>query len=424
LDGSRDAGGYQGRIKIRENISDVVDGALIVIFTDDKYGGTSQSIGGNALNRQSIFFVGYILDGSISYNYEDSSVEFDVGSPTEVMKLSEGFVVSLTSSSDPEGQDAVDDDFPSAWALMKNMNCKRAIYHYLRWHSTVFYTNDFIFNGTDQYIEYFDADRESLFDAINNLMLGALYGGLVSDRQGRLHAEVSVAATDAAATSFPRAMNISNQDWIGTPVIEESYNNKLGYLEMGGIQFTIATTGTFAGTSNAYLSCAPGTAPSYRGNVQRIEGLALLSQDQLNTLCGNVFAYLNSKYAHVDFELSGNYRNLDIAPQEIIGVSLAAEDTPKRITWTNKAFHPTGMSWTYDSQKGTLLPTLTLHEVTQGYAGGTITIPPVPPVTDPGGGGYDIPPIVIPPFSFSGWLYVYHNGVLVAVVSGLNFVDS
>jgi hypothetical protein len=424
LDGSRDAGGYQGRIKIRENISDVVDGALVVIFADDKYGGTTQSIGGNSLNRHSIFFVGYILDGSISYNYEDSSAEFDIGSPTEVMKLSEGFVVSLTSSSDPEAQDAVDDDFPSAWALMKNMNCRRAIYHYLRWHSTVFYTSDFIFNGTDQYIEYFDADRESLFDAINNLMKGTLYGDLVCDRQGRMYAEVSVAAIDSASTAIPSAMNIANQDWIGNPVIEESYNNKLGFLEMGGIVYTIAATGTFGGTSAAYLSCAPGDAPAYRGNVQRIEGLALLSQSQLNTQSGNVFAYLNSKYAHVDFELSGNYRNLDIAPQEVIGVSLAAEDTPKRLVWTNKAFHPTGMSWTYDPQKGTLLPTLTLHEVTQGYAGGTITIPPVPPVTDPGGGGFIIPPVVIPPFTFSGWLYIYHNGVLVAVVSGLNFVDS
>ncbi len=122
--------------------------------------------------------------------------------------------------------------------------------------------------------------------------------------------------------------------------------------------------------------------------------------------------------------MSGDYRNLDIAPNEIINVTLDAEDTPKRLVWSRKAFHPTGMSWTYNPQKGTLLPTLTLHEVTQGYSGGTITIPPIPPVTDPGGGGFDIPPFVIPPFTFTGWLYVYHNGILVAIVSGLNFVDS
>lgn len=401
LDGSRDAGGYQGRIKIRESTEDVVDGALIVIFADDAYGGTKGSIGGNAKNRQTIFFVGYILDGSISYNYEDSSVEFNVGSPTEVMKLSQGLVTSVRSSSDPAGEDAVDNDIPSAWALLKDMNCRRAMYHYLRWHSTVMMTNDFMFNGTDQYIEYFDADRESLYDGINNLMKGTLYGDVVCDRQGRIYAEVSVAATDLAASSFPAAMTIFKQEWLGTPVIEESFNYKLSYLEMGGIQFTIAPTGTFGGTSAGYLSCAPGTSPAYRGNVQTLEGLAINSQAYLNDLSGNVFAYLNSKYAHVEFELDGNYRNLDIAPQEIVSVDLIASDTPQKLVWNSKAFHPTGMSWNYNPQKGILLPTLTLHEVTQGYDGTTIIIPPIPPVDIPV--VPPVPPFVIPPFVIPTW---------------------
>lgn len=424
LDGSRDTGGYVGRIKIREDTDDVVDGALVVIFADDSYNGTKQSIGGNAPNRQSIFFVGYILDGSISYNYKESSVEFSVGSPTETMKLSEGFVVSVDSSSDPEGQDAVDDNYPSAWALLLRMQCRGAIYHYLKWHSTVLYTNDFSFGGIDRFIEHFDADRESLYDAINNLMKGTLYGDVVCDRQGRIHAEVSIAATDSAASTFPVAMDVVKQDWIGTPTIEETFNQRLGYLEMGGIAFTPAPSGTFVGTSNAYLSCAPGTTPAYRGNVQKIEGLALVDQDYLNTLCGNVFAYINSKYAHVSLDLSGNYRNIDIAPQEIVTVNLDAEDNPRKLIWNHKSFHITQMSWSYNPQNGTLLPTLTLHEVTQGHAGGTIVIPPIPPVKDPGGGGWDVPPVVIPPYSFTGWLYVYHNGVLVAVVNGLNFIDS
>jgi hypothetical protein len=424
LDGSRDNGGYQGRIKIREKIDDVVDGALVVIFAEDAYGGTKQSIGGNAPNRQSIFFVGYIIDGSISYNYEDSSVEFDVGSPTEIMKLSEGFAVALNSSSDPEGQDLVDNDIPSAWALMKRMQCRGALYHYLKWHSTVFYTSDFIFNSNDQFIEYFDADRESLYDAINNLMKGTLYGDVVCDRQGRIYAEISVATIDSAATAFPNAMEVIKQDWIGTPTIEESYNYNLGYLEVGGISFTPAPTGTFEGTSVAYLSCAPGTVPAYRGNVKTIEGLALTDQDSLNILNGNIFAYINSRYAHVSLSLAGNYRNFDIAPQEIVNLSLAQTDTPMGIVWNNKAFHPLEMSWEYNPERGSLLPKITLHEITQGFPASTITIPPIPPVTDPGGGDWDVPPIIIPPFTFSGWLYIYHNGVFVAMVSGLNFVDS
>lgn len=427
LDGSRDGGGYQARIKIRENIEDVIDGSLIVIFADDAYGGTKGSIGGNARNRQTIFFVGYILDSSISYNYEDSSVEFNVGSPTEVMKLTEGMVTSVRSSSDPAGEDIVDNDIPSAWALLKDMNCKRAIYHYLRWHSTVLMTNDFEFRGGDKYIEYFDSDRESLYDAVSNFMRGTLYGDVVCDRQGKIHAEVGAATYDT--TTFTNVvMDITKQDWIGSPSIEETFNYRLSYLEMGGIQFIPAATGTFGGTSFAYLSCAPGVTPGYHGNVQSIQGMAFVDQDNLNDICGNVFAALNSKYSHVGFELSGDYRNIDIAPLEVITLNLEANDNPQRLVWNKKSFYTTEMSWNYDPQQGTLLPSLTLHEITtSSYKGTTIIIPPIPPTVDPGGGGFDIPPITIPPFVFPpgfGFLAVYHNGVFVALVSGLNFVDS
>jgi PKD repeat protein len=431
LDGSRDMGGYQARIKIRENISDVVDGALVILFSDDTYGSTKGSIGGNAINRSTNFFVGYILEGSITYNYQDSSAEFTVGSPTEVMKLSQGFVVAVDSSTDPAAQDIVDNDYPSIWALLINMDCKRAIYHYLRWHSTVLMTNDFQFIGTDHYIEYFDADRESLYDAINNFLKGTLYGELVCDRQGKLFAGISAATLNT--TLFTNvAIDITKQDWIGSPSIEESFNYRLGYMEMGGIYFDPTTPSDpikkpYSGSWLPYLSCSPGTVPGYHGNVQTIEGLAIDSQDYLNNTCGNVFAYLNSKYAHVGIELSGNYRNLDIAPLEVVTLNLEANDNPKRLVWVHKKFHITEMSWTYDPQKGTLLPNITLHEVTSSYPGTAIVIPPVAPNTDPGGGGYTPPPIYIPPIvipPFTGFLYVYHNGILVAVVSALNFIDS
>jgi len=68
LSGSRDQGGYTANIRIRQLIPDTVlrDGSLVVIFADDWYGDTAtrQSIGGNALNRQTIVFVGYVFKGN------------------------------------------------------------------------------------------------------------------------------------------------------------------------------------------------------------------------------------------------------------------------------------------------------------------------------------------------------------------------
>jgi hypothetical protein len=416
LDGSRDNNGYTARVKVRENISSVVDGALMIIFAEDKYGGIAQSIGGNYLNREKTVFVGYIIDGSINYDYENNSVEFTVGSPTEIMKLSEGFGVALNNSTDPTGQAASDPDIPSAWVLMLDMNCRRALYHYLKWHSTVFLTNDFTFEGTDKYINYFDANRESLFDAVNNLMKGTLRGAVVCDRQGKIWAEVDIGATNNATGTFPVAMDIDRQDWIGTPTIEETQNYQTSYIEMGGIEFN-----AYSGTSVAHLACAPGPTPSYRGNVQTIEGLALNSQADLNELVGNVFAYINSRYGHVGLDLAGDYRNIDIAPQEILTLSLDATDNPQHIAWNKKAFHPTSINWSYDPLKGAFMPTLELHEVTQGFAGSTIIIPPIPPTNEP-----YIPPFVPPSLilpSFGVTINIFHNGVFIVTTSNINFID-
>ena len=59
------------------------------------------------------------------------------------------------------------------------------------------------------------------------------------------------------------------------------------------------------------------------------------------------------------------------------------------------------MEFVYDAGKELLLPSVDLHEITQGIAGSTITIPDIPPSNGaPGdaGGGFDIPAIQIPPF--------------------------
>jgi len=147
---------------------------------------------------------------------------------------------------------------------------------------------------------------------------------------------------------------------------------------------------------------------------------------QLNTLCGNAFAYKNALYPQFDIYLSGNYRNLDIAPQELLKVYLEADDTPRKIVWNGKAFHIIAMDWMYDGRSGILSPYLVLHEVTAGTSGIVIAIPPLPPTGDDGG-GFDIPPIYIPEFPpisiGAGGINIYHNGVFVATVNGLNFVD-
>lgn len=369
LTGSRDQGGYAGRIKIHQNIPEetIREGALIVIFADDYYGSTQQSIGGSSINRQSIVFVGYIMNGSIEYDYQQNFIEFDVISITDVMKELPGFVIDVESKTSP-----------STWFELLNMDCRRAMYHYLKWHSTVLLCADFQFIGDDKNIQFYNSERASVYDAVNEFMKSTLVGEVVADRQGKIFAEVGVRATNNATGTFSVGMQLSDQDWIGDVNIDEIQSEPLSYLEMGGIAYDGPASGTFS----ALIACAPGDAPAYRGGLEQAQGLALTSQSQLNTLVGNVLAYRNSKYPAVSVDLSGNYRNLDIAPQEIVALNVDLTDTYRNIVWQNKHFHITDMSWSYIPDKESFLPSMTLHEITQGFSGDTIIIPVEPPDDD------------------------------------------
>lgn len=416
IQGSRDAGGYTTRIKVFDNIADIMDNALVVIFSENWYGDTKQSIGGNASNRNNIIFCGYITKDSIQYNYKDSFVEFDVGSPIEIMKQIEGFSVAMNSSPNPSAN--TDKDIPSKWVLIKDMDIKRGIYHYLRWHSTALLCNDFEFRGVDQYVEYFDSDRTSLYDAIQTFINSSIIGALVSDKQGKLWAEVDISATPNVPTAFPTTLVLSKQDWMEEPVIDERKISEVSFIEMGGMSYS---TGTH--TSTAYLSCAPGTVPGYGGKNEQIEGLAFGSQTELNTLVGNVYAYKNSRYPNIPIKLSQNFNNLDIAPQELIKMNVVPADTVRGITMTDKPFALRSLSWTYDPEKQIILPSIELSEVTVGFNGTTIPIPPVPPTGGEDGGGYSTPPIVIPnlpSFTFPPTISIVHMPIVTYELTGMS----
>lgn len=402
LSGSRNEGGYTARVRIWEPVDDInylKDGALVVIFSDDYYAGTQKNLGGNAENCSEIFFVGYILKGSISYDYKQGTVEFDLGSVSEMMKLSQGFSVSCQ-----------DDAAPNTWFKIKNLTVPKAIYHYLRWHSTVLFVNDFQYLEDDRKVQYFDSDRESLYDAVAKFVETGIKGEMVCDRQGKIWAELSASAVTAAKTYYPLAMEISKNEWgssppsnastnaaraslATSPTITERVFPEYSYLEYGGILYQGIT-----GTSLPLLACAPGGTPSYKGGIEQTEGFILTSQSQLNHLVGNVFTYMNSRYPEITFSMNGAFKNLDIAPVEMEHLTIEASDTPRGISFTNAPFHITTADWQYRPADKALIQTPHFAQLQNAVSGDTIPVPPPPD----GGGGGGVPGTKVPPFTGGG----------------------
>lgn len=376
LNGSRDEGGYTASFKVFESIP-IQEHAIVVIFADNFYGNTHQNIGGNYPNGSDIFWAGYVDRDSIQYDYQHSEVSFDAHSVTQMMRESSGFSVSVESKA-----------APAKWYELLDMDCRRAIYHYLRWHTTVLNISDFQFVGDDYKIQFFDADRESMYDAIDNLMRGTLWGKVVSDRQGKIWAEVNAEAYAVPTSSFPSVMDITRRDWMNEPVIEERLSEEIAFIEMGGIAYSGTVTGTFS----ALLAAAPGNAPGFHGTIETHEGLALLGQAQLNALVGNVLANKNSQFPDVEMEMGINASNLDIAPQESVRIAIAASDTVRDLA-INGLYIPNRFDWTYSPQDFILLPRISYRELVDGELGETITIPPL----QDDGGGFEVPGLQIPP---------------------------
>ena len=408
--GSRDSYGYSARIKLFEAIdrNKIKDGALIVIFGEDYYGDTKTSFGGNAENHSTIKLVGYVNQETIQYDYDAGYVEFEVLSPTGIMQQTECFSVSVE-----------DKLVPTTWYELLNMNCAKALYHYYRWHSTVLINCDFEFRVMgmgDNYIQYFDTDRENLFAAGNTLMGGTLKGAMVCDSQGKIWCERDISVIGLVAVdTVPTALSITKRDWIDQPTIERREYSETSFIEMGGICFNPATMG-----SSAIMACAPGLSPTYHGKVERVQGLALNDQSELNSIVANLFAFNNSEYPNVEYKLRSSYWNLDIAPQEKLLITMAANESPCNDTWANKSFAIRSIDRSYINK--TIIPRVGLVEVTQGYLSKKIDIPIIPPTTNTTGGTYkSTPPIKqggTPPSVFA----IYDEHIYIGNAKSMDFV--
>lgn len=376
LGGSRDEGGYTASVTLYETASVIEEGSVVVIFSKDVYGSTATSLGGNQENNSDVFFVGYVLDGSVQYDYEKSTVKFDIGSITRYIQQMLGFAVSVETKANP-----------TKWFELVDMDIKRAIYHYLRWHTTVLSTTDVVYSGDNPQIQYFDSDRTSIYDAIDNLMRSAIVGKAVADRQGRVWIEPDI--TTSTTGSVASVMQITSRDWRNAPTVDELIVPGLSYLEMGGIQYHGNATGTFS----ALMACAPGDAPAYRGQLRQEQGLALNSQTHLNRIVKNLYAFENYPYKSIEMELAGAYRNLDIAPQEPVNVVIQPQDTVRGVSIAGD-FNPNAMSFEHNPQDKMLLARTTLLPIVNGDSVQTMPVPPVP--VDPGTPSPNAPNL--PPF--------------------------
>jgi hypothetical protein len=374
LEGARDNGGWSASIAIHQsvNISQVVDGALVVLFTDDWEGGVAGKVAAGSENRSSILFVGYIEDDSIRVLPDRSTVDFRVAGLCEYSKRLSTYSATLESVADA-----------ASWNEMNDMTVDMGVVGYLQWQSTLLEIADFHRTGDAQPVNYLDFGRGDLYEAYNGLYNSALLASVVSDRQGAMWAEkeASILPTGTARnTALGTGFSMSRQDWRSELAITRRPRTDLAYLELGGIAF--AGPGVTTGVNVPYLAGAPGEVSDYFGTVERTTGLVLTDQTDLNSLVGLAWARANALFPEVTIRIAADYRFIDIAPQMRLLLNMTAEDNYRGSVWTNKPFVPYAMTYESKPEEQTILPEVRVREETAGGPGTTITIPVEPPYTD------------------------------------------
>lgn len=367
FDGSRENGGYSLRLWVREAVdrAKIADGALVVIFTEDWEGGEKTKAGGNALNRDSILFNGYVEEGSVSINPVTNRLEFRVLSVTGAMKNLSGFSATRENVEDA-----------ATWNEMTNMTLDKAVISFLRWQSTILRIADFEPTGDTKGVNFADFGRDSIYDAVNDIYANSLLATVIADRQGKIWAEVDASLQPTGTSrAIPENMILTRQDWRNELDITLLQDDRVSYIELGGLAYT----GIETGTNVPFLSGAPGDAPSYYGSVDRYSGLILTSQEQLNILSGLAFARENARYPSVVVPVAGEYRNIDIAPQERIRITMDASDNYRGIVWEQKPFLPQSIRYDYRPSLQMLTMDIEVREETDGPPGETVEIPVDPP---------------------------------------------
>lgn len=379
--GSFDSGGWRARVRVfgtQASEYNIQPGSLCIVFADDWYGSTHESVGPNdhlLTDRENIVMCGYVGDGSIVQDSETGDVSFDMLSLAELMKTRENYPVPIENN-----------DLATTWYQTPDLTIDRAAHHYITWHTNLKQVADVFQTADTREIAAMDFLAGDCYSTVDTFLNDRIFARLLCNRFGQLKMDIDrdMEAANSGATLF----TFANGDQIAEFTADEVNETPVSIVDLGGIFWN-------AGAFTPYLSHAPGVVSRYWGNPDSSMSLAIASQAQLNTLAGRYLAYKNCRFPRITIPMSGNWRTFDIWPQEYIDLS--------KITWR---YNFEGnvivreVSFEHDATAGAVFTTLTGAQETDGPAGMTVPIeeelPPVPP-----------PPYIPPPappggFSDSG----------------------
>lgn len=317
------SGGWQFNISMYADatLSDIRDRALVILFAEDFYGATRQSIG-PLEGCENIIAIGRITGQTIDWNPEQGKVDFTVQGAHYWFNQMKGF---------PSGLQMVTGT-PAAWTEMGSLTVGRALFHFLHWRTTATRVMDITLTSDARLQTEVSSMGGKLWGQMSEFAFNTIIANIGVDRYGRLFAEIDPQMVpEASRSSIPTVMTITKADWQNTPNIERVTVEETALIDLSGVSVNTNAHGS------SFFSLSPGHVMKRYGDDDIIDHLSAYStQAANNQLAALILGWRDNEFPQIDFELSHNNRLFDCWPNQYAQVAIAAGDTPRGIAYSGK----------------------------------------------------------------------------------------
>jgi len=375
-----DAGGWMFDMEMQAeaSLTDIRDRSLVVLFAEDWYGTTKQSIG-PITNRENIVCVGRVVGESIRWDRETGRVHFTVQGAQYWLGKIKAFPIEMQFATDT----------PDNWSVMPEMTVDRMLWHTLYWHSTAIETMDFYPTEDTRYLPEGKTLASSLWGQLLDVATSRLLASCGVDRFGRLIAQIDPQMVPEADRTWSTVMDLTADDWQEGIDLQRVTVQDISLITLSS-QLCDAS-----GAVVTLYSLSPGHVPRRYGEPMAIDRLLAASQSESNSLAGLALGWHTNPYPEIPVNMAMNNRMIDLWPHQFCGLTIAEENTPREIAFDGNLI-PRRVSLFFDGDSGWMHSELNFEAETfeEINTDGDIpdvddtSVPPFPHINFP-----DLPPL-------------------------------
>lgn len=381
-----EAGGWEFEITLLDecDLDTIRDHALVILFAEEYYGTTKQSIG-PLEGCENILVEGWIARESIDWNPQQGVVKFTgYGAHYWLQQI----------AAYPDGVQIVPDT-PTAWTQIQRLTVDLGLYHFIRWRTTTTRVIDVFLTGNTLYTAEVSSLAQNLWEQILEMSFLQVFARPGVNRYNQLFIQVHPQLVPEADRDWPTVMDITEKDWVGTLSFDRTTIEEVAQVSLSGMSVNQNGKGT------AFFGLSTGHTYGRWGKLEMQDRLLVEDQAQTNELCGLYYGWRNNPFKSIPITFTANNRLIDCFPRQKCTITIDESDTPRGISY-ELGLIPASVSFVYSPETGYIHTEVTFEGETIAAlaingdvpGNGDISTPPsdsLPPLID-------FPPILLPGF--------------------------